>query len=125
MANVTHEHDRDSLFWAPGTVLLEDCKHTCDDVSIRAWAWTDPQSCLSVHRSGNQIILHPVPTADPNDPLNWASWRKALNYGLVCFYVLITFAELDIGFTAWEQYQEELGFGVGLLNAAAAVNYAG
>lgn len=71
------------------------------------------------------MILHPVPTSDPNDPLNWATWRKALNYGLVCFYVLMTFVELDIGFTAWEAYQVELGFSINLLNGAAAVNYGG
>lgn len=37
----------------------------------------------------------------------------------------MTFVELDIGFTAWEAYETELGFSVNLLNGAAAVNYAG
>lgn len=36
----------------------------------------------------------------------------------------MTFVQLDIGFTAWEQYQTELGFSVDLMNGAAAVNYA-
>ena len=37
----------------------------------------------------------------------------------------MTFVELDIGFTAWEDYETELGFTVNLLNSAAAINYAG
>lgn len=37
----------------------------------------------------------------------------------------MTFVELDIGFTAWEDYSTELGFSINLLNGAAAVNYAG
>lgn len=77
-----------------------------------------------MQRSTDKIILHPVPTTDPNDPLNWVSWRKTLNFALVSFYVLMTFVQLDIGFTAWEQYQDELGFSIDLLNGAAATNYA-
>jgi len=37
----------------------------------------------------------------------------------------MTFVELDIGFVAWQDYQTELGFTIGLLNAGAATNYAG
>ncbi|KAI1622599.1 major facilitator superfamily transporter [Exophiala viscosa] len=101
MEESTIDH-RDPSFWAPGTLTLED-----------------------LQAANTKVLLHPVPTSDPNDPLNWASWRKALNYGLVCFYVLMTFVELDIGFTAWEDYEIELGFSVDLLNGAAATNYAG
>lgn len=36
----------------------------------------------------------------------------------------MTFVQLDIGFTAWDQLQDELGFTVNDLNQAAAVNYA-
>ncbi|KAG8410653.1 hypothetical protein J3459_016996 [Metarhizium acridum] len=89
-------------FWVPGTIALKD---------------------LLLPTEG--VILHPVPTTNPNDPLNWASWRKHVNFGLVSFYVLLTFVQLDIGFTAWERYQQELGFSIGLLNAGAAINYGG
>lgn len=71
------------------------------------------------------IILHPTPSYDPNDPLNWSPWRKGLNFGLVCFYVVMTFSQLSIGFTAWEQQNEELGLSPEILNPAAAVNYVG
>jgi MFS family permease len=79
---------------------------------------------FKVHRASNQLILYPTPSSDPNDPLNWSKWRKALNFILICFFVLWTFVQLDIGFTAWGPLQEELGFSINTLNAAAAVNYA-
>lgn len=36
-------------------------------------------------RKHGEIILHPIPSNDPNDPLNWKKWYKALNFGLVSF----------------------------------------
>lgn len=78
-----------------------------------------------VQSSSDKVILHPTPSSDPNDPLNWTPWRKTINFTLVCFYVFLTFVQLDVGFTSWDQYQSELGFSVDFLNAAAAVNYAG
>ncbi|KAJ5444328.1 uncharacterized protein N7458_008200 [Penicillium daleae] len=100
---MVNEHDdRDEYFWAPGTVALED-----------------------VHRTSDQLVLVPAPSADPNDPLNWSNARKILNYTLVSFFVLWTFVQLDIGFTAWGPMEEELGFSVDILNAGAAVNYGG
>ncbi|KAK2595650.1 hypothetical protein QQS21_006621 [Conoideocrella luteorostrata] len=92
----------DPSFWVPGTIALED-----------------------LHRPNDEVFLHPIPTTNGNDPLNWAPWRKNLNFALVCFYVLLTFVQLDIGFTAWEQQQEELGFSVNFQNAGAAFNYGG
>ncbi|KAJ5712987.1 uncharacterized protein N7483_010168 [Penicillium malachiteum] len=97
------QQDRDDeTFWAPGTVALED-----------------------LHRTRDQLVLFPTPSSDPNDPLNWSSARKALNFTLVSFFVLWTFVQLDIGFTAWGLMETELGFSVDTLNAGAAVNYGG
>lgn len=36
-------------------------------------------------RKHGEIILHPIPSNDPNDPLNWKKWYKALNFGLASF----------------------------------------
>lgn len=36
------------------------------------------------------IVLHPQPSDDPDDPLNWSKWRKAINISLVYFYVITT-----------------------------------
>ncbi|KAJ5246006.1 hypothetical protein N7468_000989 [Penicillium chermesinum] len=93
----------DEAFWAPGTVALED-----------------------VHRTRDQLVLFPTPSSDPNDPLNWSKPRKYLNFALVSFFVLWTFVQLDIGFTAWGPMQTEIPtLTVGIMNAGAALNYGG
>ncbi|KAJ5758095.1 uncharacterized protein N7511_006789 [Penicillium nucicola] len=103
-------HDRDENLWPPGTVTLEDSKGS------------RPLILSSYHYI---LVLFPTPSSDPNDPLNWSTARKTLNFTLVSFFVLWTFVQLDIGFTAWGPIQEELGFTVDQLNAQAAVNYGG
>lgn len=35
-----------------------------------------------------EIVLHPTPTSDPDDPLNWSKFRKYMNFVLVCFYAM-------------------------------------
>lgn len=47
-------------------------------------------------RHDTEIVLNPVPTADPNDPLNWSMRRKLVNFGLCCYYTLMLFVGLDI-----------------------------
>ncbi|GKZ20275.1 hypothetical protein AbraIFM66951_001392 [Aspergillus brasiliensis] len=88
------------LNWAPGTVTLED-----------------------IH--GSNVVLFPTPSDDPDDPLNWSKARKTLNYTLVSLFVLFTFVELDVGFTAWGPMETELGFTIDQLNAGTAINYGG
>lgn len=92
--------DESGYIFAPGTVTLED-----------------------LHRTNDQLVLQPPPTSDPNDPLNWSKLRKAVNFGLVSYYVLWTFVQLDIGFTAWGPMIEEFNLSIDTLNASAAVNY--
>jgi MFS family permease len=94
-------------------------------VRSRVVSITSRADIFAVTDSRSRLILQPVPSSDPDDPLNWSTARKAVNFGLVCFYVLWTFVELDIAFTAWGPLQQELGFTVGQLNNSAAINYGG
>lgn len=71
------------------------------------------------------MVLFPTPSSDPDDPLNWSRVRKAINFTLVCFFVLWTFVQLDIAFTAWGPMQKELNFSVAHLNAGSALTYGG
>src|SRR5438270_10059389 len=53
----------------PGTVLLNDeAAHTDIAIGLK-------------HGTGRNahIVLAPQPSEDPNDPLNWAQWRKEMN----------------------------------------------
>lgn len=77
-----------------------------------------------MHNS-DRVCLHPVPSDDPDDPLNWSTWRKTINMSLVLVYVMLTFTQLDIGVVAFEQYQDELGFSIDDLNRGQALGFAG
>ncbi|KIW33280.1 uncharacterized protein PV07_00140 [Cladophialophora immunda] len=83
--------------WPPGTVRIED-----------------------LHSKNADIILQPQPTTDPNDPLNWPSWRKYLNFILVNFYVLLVFALINMVTVTWASMNLELGFSYDILNDSYA-----
>lgn len=70
------------------------------------------------------IILHPTPSADPNDPLNWPGWYKILNFSLVCFYTLMVFVNVDIGTVIWGDLNGDLGISYNILTISFGVNLA-
>lgn len=107
----------DAPSWPPGTVRFEESESRTPAIELEA--------CIDSTDDTKRLILHPTPTSDPNDPLNWSRSRKAVNFSLVCLYTLLTFAQLDVGFTAWDQYTDELGFSEDTLNGSAAANYLG
>ncbi|RSL74484.1 hypothetical protein CEP51_011556 [Fusarium floridanum] len=76
-------------------------------------------------QGSNQIVLHPVPTSDPDDPLNWSAWRKFINFFLVLVYVFFTFVLLNIGSVAYASYVEDLAVSYSDYNASIALVYAG
>ncbi|KAF9890170.1 hypothetical protein FE257_006331 [Aspergillus nanangensis] len=96
-----HIHDPYDGF-PPGTILLEDR-----------------------HNSASEFVLHPPPSDDPDDPLNWSPLRKAVNFGLTCSYVLFTFVLIDINSLAYRGYIQELGLTYATFNQASASNFAG
>ena len=57
----------------PGTVTLVDLEH------VLATRHAD--------RGDSDIVLIPEPSNDPDDPLNWAPWRKTLSTICVSVYV--------------------------------------
>lgn len=78
-----------------------------------------------ITRKDAEIILHPTPTTDPNDPLNWSKWYKSLNFTLVCFYVLLVFTNVDITPVVWGSINEDLGISFTSLTVGYGVNTAG
>lgn len=73
---------------------------------------------------GEDIILQPRPSTDPNDPLNWPRWRKYLNFGLAAFYVVMVFTLIDVATPTWGPMNTELGFSYDILNDSYAVGAA-
>jgi hypothetical protein len=58
-----------SVEFPPGTVPLEKRKKAPNTM------FTSADSLAIVFDSKHgEIILHPRPTMDPNDPLNWPKW---------------------------------------------------
>ncbi|KAJ6786959.1 hypothetical protein PWT90_04596 [Aphanocladium album] len=73
----------------------------------------------------NRTIWHPIPSSDPNDPLNWSRLRKNVNFGLACFYTFVIYVVIDIATVVYGQVHEELGFSFQQLNQSFAVSDAG
>ncbi|KAF4539041.1 MFS transporter [Lasiodiplodia theobromae] len=88
--------------WPPGTLNLEDLSN-----------------------QGLSKNLHPVPSNDPDEPLNWSKARKCVNFSIVLFYSLMAFVLLDIGTVIWGDLNAELGISYTNLNNSFAANCAG
>lgn len=64
----------------PGTVLL-------NDEAAHAEAIT---SGLKHGRGRNaHIVLSPQPSEDPNDPLNWPTWKKEIIIAVLCLGAML------------------------------------
>ncbi|KAL2825001.1 MFS general substrate transporter [Aspergillus cavernicola] len=98
----TNTGTNSTSLWPPGTVRLEETGAS----------------------AGQDIILQPRPTDDPNDPLNWPLWRKYLNLGLVCFWVAMVAEFINASTPTWGPMNEELGFSYGVLNDSYAAGCA-
>ncbi|RSL58631.1 hypothetical protein CEP54_007676 [Fusarium duplospermum] len=71
------------------------------------------------------ILLAPQPSSDPNQPLNWSSWRKTLHMTLLSLYAMMVFAILCISVPMWQDFNEQLGMSYDALNNGYATNMAG
>ncbi|OKL61002.1 hypothetical protein UA08_03674 [Talaromyces atroroseus] len=88
---------QDSQSWPPGSVWLNE-KLDGDD----------------------ELILRPQPTEDPNNPLNWPSWRKYVNFGFACLWDLLITEFLCAATPTWGPMHRELGFSWAILNDSYA-----
>jgi hypothetical protein len=41
---------------------------------------------LTLHHT---LDLHPLPSTDPKDPLNWPTWKKNVQLGMVSFHAMM------------------------------------
>jgi len=59
-------------------------------------------------QAGQKLLLAPQPGADPNQPLNWSTFRKTLHMTILCFYALMVFAILCVAVPLWQDFNTEL-----------------
>ncbi|KAG5355550.1 putative MFS-type transporter [Yarrowia sp. C11] len=84
-----------------------------------------PGTTILETETSDAIILHPTPTADPNEPLNWSSLRKHTNFFIVCFFTLMAFTASCVSTVFWTPQNEELGWTLDELNNGYALSVAG
>ena len=75
--------------------------------------------------SNKSVILDPVPSADPNDPLNWSTARKSINFALVLAVTASIFSSFSIQIIFWQQMSVDLGLTFGQLNNSSSVMFVG
>lgn len=57
----------------PGTCLFNDDPNA---VALSAYEGVDLSALKHAPGKDSHIVLVPQPTDDPNDPLNWPTWKK-------------------------------------------------
>ena len=87
----------------PGTVHLVDLEGTI----------------LAKHSSGSQrdIVLHPCPSDDLDDPLNWSPKRKLLSTTCMCVYTLMVGIASAAIYSVLEPIAKDTGLTLNNLNA--------
>lgn len=85
----------------------------------------EPPGTVVLESSADSIVLQPSPSSDRNQPLNWARWRKHLNFFIVCFFTLIAFTASDVSSVMWGVWTTDFGWSYTQLNNTYAISVAG
>ncbi|KAJ4004801.1 hypothetical protein NW752_009533 [Fusarium irregulare] len=73
----------------------------------------------------SRFVLQPTPSSDPNEPLNWSSWRKCLNFGFTIAVTVAAFTNLSIQTVFWQQMTVDMGVTIQQLTYASSSQLAG
>ncbi|KAG8416170.1 hypothetical protein J3459_013716 [Metarhizium acridum] len=68
-----------------------------------------PPGTIRLTGPDNKIILHPKPTDDYDDPLNWSTRRKTLHFGIVIWYTSATFLLTEEAHITYAGLRADLG----------------
>ncbi|OAQ77947.1 MFS transporter [Purpureocillium lilacinum] len=71
------------------------------------------------------LIFQPVPTKDPNDPLNWTRSRKLVNFVPILVYTTMMFTMAAIPAIFWVLWVPEFDSNYSEMNTSLAIAYAG
>src|SRR5689334_21260780 len=69
------------------------------------------------------IVLHPTPSADPEDPLNWSRARKLWNITMVYVYVLGVGIATTVQYSILTNISEETGISLADLNTGTGLMF--
>ncbi|CAI7586373.1 unnamed protein product [Penicillium viridicatum] len=71
------------------------------------------------------IVLDPIPSSDPNEPLNWSTTRKAANFAVVLAMTIVIFTAINIQPLFWQEMTVDMEVTYDELNNAVSVNFVG
>ncbi|CAH0024518.1 unnamed protein product [Clonostachys rhizophaga] len=91
----------------PGTVYLVDVQHISH----------------SKHTDDGDIVLVPMPTDDPEDPLNWSRRRKLLSVTCMAVYMVMVGLSCSLVYSIIVPVAEDTGLSVADLNAGTGYSY--
>jgi hypothetical protein len=72
---------------------------------------------------GRDIVLHPQPSADPSDPLNWSRNRKLWNITMVYIYVLGVGIATTVQYSILTNISAETGVSLADLNTGTGLMF--
>ncbi|KAM0250557.1 hypothetical protein ACHAQJ_008567 [Trichoderma viride] len=81
-----------------------------------------------IDQETNTVILVPTPSSDPNDPLNWSTWRKYYVAGVLCLTMAVSNflaagPAIAVPATALDFYPDSLANGTLFTSAIPKVAY--
>ncbi|KAG0153171.1 hypothetical protein PDIDSM_5021 [Penicillium digitatum] len=71
------------------------------------------------------VVLDPIPSSDPNEPLNWSTVRKSVNFSIVLAMTIVIFTAINIQPIFWQQMTTDMEVTYAQLNYAMSVNFVG
>ncbi|KAJ5734461.1 MFS general substrate transporter [Penicillium malachiteum] len=76
--------------------------------------------------SGEQVVmLDPIPSNDPNEPLNWNAIRKTVNFTIILGMTALVFTALSVQTIFWQQMVVDLNVTYAQLNNTMSVSFVG
>ncbi|KAJ5579856.1 MFS general substrate transporter [Penicillium hispanicum] len=95
-----------------------------DDIDLPPGTFRLMREASDLHGQ-RAVILDPVPSNDPNEPLNWSTARKSVNFTIVMGMTVVVFAALSIQTIFWQQMVVDLHVTYAQLNRTMSVNFVG
>lgn len=78
---------------------------------------------LGVTEDRGDIVLHPTPSADPEDPLNWSRARKIRSITMVYIYVFGVGIATTVQYSILTNISEETGIALADLNTGTGLMF--
>ncbi|KAF1808179.1 major facilitator superfamily protein [Eremomyces bilateralis CBS 781.70] len=74
-------------------------------------------------QGGAAIVLHPQPTSDPQDPLNWKPWRKGLAVASAYLYTIAIGIATAVQYSVLTNIEDDTGITLAQLNTGTGLMF--